>query len=225
MSKWYDIKAKANESAEISIYDEIGRYGVSASTFNYDLKAIGKKCDLTVHINSPGGSVFDGMAIYNILKNHQGNVDVVVDGIAASMASIIAMAGNSITIPENAFLMIHNPMSGLAYGESKDLRKHADFLDQIAASMAEIYAERSGKSIEDVKAIMDAETWMTGPQAVSEGFADATSDAVALSAKYDLKQYASIPQSVSSAFTHMTATQRVIAELNAFKDNLLTLTF
>ena len=105
---WYSIKAKANDTAEISIYDEIGFWGVSAASFAQDLKDCGNSLkQINLHIHSPGGDVFDGIAIYNLLKNHPANVTVYIDGLAASMASVIAMAGNEVIMPENAMMMIH----------------------------------------------------------------------------------------------------------------------
>ena len=107
---WYNIKAKSDTSAEISIYDEIGGWGISAQQFSQEFKALGNNLkQIDLHIHSPGGDVFDGIAIYNLLKNHPANKTVYIDGLAASMASVIAMAGNEIIMPENAMMMIHKP--------------------------------------------------------------------------------------------------------------------
>ena len=108
MRSWYAIRARA-EGAEVSIYDEIGAYGVSAKSFLDELGALEGEAPLTLRLNSPGGSVFDAVAIYNALKRHAGPVSVWIDGIAASAASYVAMAGDEVVMPENAFLMIHDP--------------------------------------------------------------------------------------------------------------------
>jgi ATP-dependent Clp protease, protease subunit len=124
LTRWYDFRAQAR-GAEIVIYDEIGAFGTPAKAFLDELKALGPVPELTVRINSPGGSVFDGVAIYNALKRHQAMVTVWVDGIAASIASMIAMAGEEVVMPENAMLMLHDP-SALVIGTSADMRLMAD---------------------------------------------------------------------------------------------------
>ena len=133
MKNWYSICA-LNEGAEISIYDEIGAYGVSAKAFLADLGKLPDKAPLTLRLNSPGGSVFDAVAIYNALQRHAGTVTVSIDGIAASAASYIAMAGDEIIMPENAFLMIHDP-SGMVMGTAGDMRSMAEALEKIGASL------------------------------------------------------------------------------------------
>jgi ATP-dependent protease ClpP protease subunit len=179
---WFTIRnaASAEAPAEISIHDEIGAWGVSAKDFLAQLRSIAAATPITLSIHSPGGEVFDGLAIYHALKA-RGNVTVRIEGLAASMASVIAMAGTRIMMPRNAFMMIHNP-SGFAVGDSADMRQLADLLDKIKGSLLAAYRERTKKSDEDLTAMMDAETWLTGEEAVEHGFADATSDEVALSA-------------------------------------------
>ncbi|MBN8494930.1 MAG: Clp protease ClpP, partial [Burkholderiales bacterium] len=144
MKNWFEIKARADDTAEVSIFDEIGAYGVSAKEFIDALKAhAGKK--VTLSINSPGGSVFDALAMYNALRAHGAEITAKVMGVAASAASIIFMAGDKRVMPENAFLMIHNPLT-FAYGNADELRDMAEVLDKIAASLVGIYVTRSGKS-------------------------------------------------------------------------------
>ena len=138
MRSWYSICA-LNEGAEILIYDEIGAYGVSAKSFLADLGALPADAPLELRLNSPGGSVFDAVAIYNALKRHEGTVTVTIDGIAASAASYIAMAGDTVVMPENAFLMIHDP-SGMVMGNAGDMRSMAEALDKIAGSLVRGYA-------------------------------------------------------------------------------------
>ena len=169
---WYLIKAKANDTAEISIYDEIGFWGVSAASFAQDLKDCGNNLkQINLHIHSPGGDVFDGIAIYNLLKNHPANVTVYIDGLAASMASVIAMAGNEVIMPENAMMMIHKPW-GIQGGDAEDMRKYADLLDKVENTLIPAYASKTGKTPEELAEMLSAETWLNGKECVEQGFAD-----------------------------------------------------
>ena len=169
---WYSIKAKANDTAEISIYDEIGFWGVSAASFAQDLKDCGNNIkQINLHIHSPGGDVFDGIAIYNLLKNHPANVTVYIDGLAASMASVIAMAGNEVIMPENAMMMIHKPW-GIQGGDAEDMRKYADLLDKVENTLIPAYANKTGKTPEELAEMLSAETWLNGKECVEQGFAD-----------------------------------------------------
>ena len=169
---WYSIKAKANDTAEISIYDEIGFWGVTAQSFSKDLKALGNNLkQINLHIHSPGGDVFDGIAIYNLLKNHPANVTVYIDGLAASMASVIAMAGNEVIMPENAMMMIHKPW-GIQGGDAEDMRKYADLLDKVENTLIPAYANKTGKTPEELAEMLSAETWLTAKECVEQGFAD-----------------------------------------------------
>lgn len=169
---WYAIKAKANDTAEISIYDEIGFWGVSAASFAQDLKDCGNNLkQINLHIHSPGGDVFDGIAIYNLLKNHPANVTVYIDGLAASMASVIAMAGNEVIMPENAMMMIHKPL-GIHGGDAEDMRKYADLLDKVENTLIPAYANKTGKTPEELAEMLSAETWLNGKECVEQGFAD-----------------------------------------------------
>lgn len=168
---WYSIKAKANDTAEISIYDEIGFWGVSAANFAQDLKDCGNNIkQINLHIHSPGGDVFDGIAIYNLLKNHPAKVTVYIDGLAASMASVIAMAGNEVIMPENA-MMIHKPW-GIQGGDAEDMRKYADLLDKVENTLIPAYASKTGKTPEELAEMLSAETWLNGKECVEQGFAD-----------------------------------------------------
>lgn len=169
---WYSIKAKANDTAEISIYDEIGFWGVSAASFAQDLKDCGNNLkQINLHIHSPGGDVFDGIAIYNLLKNHPANVTVYIDGLAASMASVIAMAGDEVIMPENAMMMIHKPW-GIQGGDAEDMRKYADLLDKVENTLIPAYANKTGKTPEELAEMLSAETWLNGKECVEQGFAD-----------------------------------------------------
>lgn len=168
---WYRIQAKAGEDlAEVYIYDEIGYFGVTANDFVRDLRNI-TQSTITLHLNTPGGEVFDGIAIYNSLKAHKATVNVVVDGLAASIGSVIAMAGDKVSMAPHSKMMIHEAMA-LAIGNAADMTKMAERLDATSQNIADIYAEKAGGDAADWRASMKAETWYTDQQAVDAGLAD-----------------------------------------------------
>jgi ATP-dependent protease ClpP protease subunit len=168
---WYRIENKASlDRAEVYIYDEIGYFGVSADDFVNDLNTVtASKIDL--HLNTPGGEVFDGIAIYNALKNHEAEVTVYIDALAASAGSFIAMAGDTVIIEKTAQMMIHDAMS-LAIGNAKDMREQADRLDNMSDTIAGIYADKTAGSVEEWREKMSAETWFNAQEAVDAGLAD-----------------------------------------------------
>lgn len=170
---WYRI-TNVNGQAEVMIYDEIGYWGVTADDFARELKAV-DATEITLRINSPGGDVFDGVAIHNAVRNHPATVNVIVDGLAASAASFIAMAGDHITMGRGTQMMIHEAR-GLCIGEAKDMRALADNLDRIGDTIAGFYAERAGGEIAQWREAMRAETWYTGEEAVNAGLANAFDD-------------------------------------------------
>jgi len=172
------IRAASSDTesdATISIYDVIGvdfwtGEGTTAKRIAAALRAIGER-DVTVNLNSPGGDLFEGLAIYNLLREHPGQVTVKVLALAASAASIVAMAGDTVQISRAGFMMIHNTWV-VAVGNKNDLRDFADQLEPFDASMADIYAARTGIDAKKVAKMMDAETWIGGQAAIDEGFAD-----------------------------------------------------
>ncbi len=172
--EWYSIRNAAtpdSSSAEVFIYDEIDPFwGVSAGDFVRDLSAISVD-EITVRINSPGGNAFDGIAIMNALRAHDARIVTVVEGLAASAASFIAVAGDEVIMRPNTELMVHNAW-GIAIGEGADMRKMADDLDRMSDNIAGIYADKAGGSIADWRAVMSAETWYTADEAVDAGLAD-----------------------------------------------------
>lgn len=190
MSKWYDIKSRANaagdQSAEVFIFGDIGESwwgeSVTAADFVKEVAALDVSA-MTVRINSYGGSVSDGLAIYNALRRHKATVITAIDGVAMSIASLIAMAGDEVEMAENAILMIHAPWGGLM-GNSKEMREYADVLDKMAGAMATSYSARSGKSIDDMLALLTdgADHYYTADEALAEGFATATTPALAIAA-------------------------------------------
>lgn len=171
---WYSIKnATDTKPAQLMIYDEIGYFGVTASDMIHDLAEIDGGSDIEVHLNSPGGEVFDGLAIYQALKQRSGRVLVVVDALAASIASVIAMAASpgDLHIAKNASLMIHDGFA-VSIGNAADMRKMADLLETQSQNIADIYAERTGQSADYWRAQMKDETWFVGQAAVDAGLAD-----------------------------------------------------
>lgn len=208
MPKWYDFKAAAAESevASVSIFDDIGYWGVTAQSFINDMKAsIGSAKSLDVEINSPGGSVFDGLAIHNALRNLSASgvaVNVKVMGVAASIASIVAMAGDTITMPENAFMMIHQPWS-FAGGNAGELRAEADVLDKLNNSLVAIYTARTGKPEADIRAMLATDTWLSAAEAKEAGFATEVTPAFQATARFD---EARLPENVKAIFAKKVVT-------------------
>jgi ATP-dependent protease ClpP protease subunit len=200
LSKWdSSIKALAPAGENIiEVFEVIGLDywtgdGVTAKGVSAKLREFRGE-DVTVNINSPGGDMFEGLAIYNVLREYPGDVNVKILGMAASAASIIALAGDHIEIGASAFYMIHNAWIMVAANRN-GLREYADYLEPFDNAMAEIYAARTGSSKEDMLAIMDAESWINGKDAIEQGFADAllasdevlhdTGDSASAAAKLD----------------------------------------
>lgn len=180
---WYAISAPTNSqdgkdkpSVEVSIYDEIGFGGVSAKTFLAEIKSYSGQ-HIHLRINSVGGSVTEGAAIYNALRRHKGGLTVHIDALAASMASVISMAGDPVYIADNAMVMIHNPWS-MTMGDADDLRKEADVLDKLKATLVNAYVRKTGRERGEIEAMMDDETWLDATEAVALGFADGIEEGV-----------------------------------------------
>jgi ATP-dependent Clp endopeptidase proteolytic subunit ClpP len=190
-----DVRAEGS-TAEVLIYDTIGadfwNESVTAKTFAKQVSDLKEVKEINVRINSPGGSVFDATAIYNTLKNHPANITVTIEGMALSAASLVAMAGDTIRMASNAYLMIHNPWA-LAEGDAESMRKAADMLDKVKGQLVKTYAERSGMDETEVANLLDAETWMTADEAVEMGFADEVMSQPAIAAHVDVKQFSKAP--------------------------------
>lgn len=173
-----EVRAAHEDEASISIYGPIGATwdgeGVTVKRIASALRSIGER-DVTVNINSPGGDFFEGVAIYNALRQHRATVNVNVLGLAASAGSIITMAGDEIRMGEGSFLMIHNAW-GIAIGNRHDFIEAAEFLAPFDAEMASLYASRSGLSVSAIEKMMDAETWIGTARAIKDGFADGVLD-------------------------------------------------
>lgn len=208
---WYQISAKADPEAApdgdgeaakptkvadttiIDIYDEIGWGGTGAKDFVRDLRGV-KTPNIEVHLNSPGGDVFDALAIYSALRQHKAQVQVVVDSLAASSASFIAMAGDRVTAMANAMLMIHDPW-GLVVGNAADMRELADLLDKHGDNIAAIYANKAGGQIPEWRQRMLDETWYLADEAYEAGLVDVVDDADGrpVSDSWDLSVFAHPP--------------------------------
>lgn len=216
---WYRITAKATEADDdqgepttdgdttiIDIYDEIGWFGIGAADFVRDLRRVDTP-KIELHISSPGGDVFDAIAIYNGLRQHKAQVHVIVDSLAASAASFIAMAGDRITAMANAMLMIHDPL-GLVIGNATDMRELADLLDKHGDNIAAIYAARAGGEVADWRERMLAETWYLADEAYKAGLVDEVDDTDGrpIEDRWDLSVFAHQPEQARPAATTTATT-------------------
>lgn len=168
--QWWRISGAAEQRATVFIYDLIGDLDLSADVFVRELRAVTAPA-IDLHINSPGGLAWDGIAIYSALRHHPAAIDVSIDGIAASAASFVAQAGDTIAIEKPARMMIHDA-GGLALGNADDMRAMADILDDLSDAIAGIYADRAGGPVAAWREAMRATTWYSAAQAVEEGLAD-----------------------------------------------------
>lgn len=163
---------------EILIYSDIGENyagdGATASVIKSQLEEF--KGDVTVRINSGGGDVFEGFAIYNLLTQHEGKTKVIIDGLAASAASVIAMAGDEVVMAENSLMMIHDPWT-MALGDAEDMRATASLLDKIKDSIVTTYKNKTGIDSETISSMMKEETWLNSSEAIGQGFATITAEA------------------------------------------------
>ena len=193
-----DFKARGSRG-EIWLYDPVGSsyFGdaVSAKMFQKELTALGKVDSISLHINSPGGDVFDGFAIYNMLKAHPATVVVDVDGLAASIASIIAMSGDTIRMAKNSMMMIHDPQ-GFAMGNSSEMQRTAALLDTVKGNLAETYVARTGAELVQVENWMTDETWFTAEQALANKFADKVTEDTRIAACFDLAAFHNVPKAL-----------------------------
>ncbi|QWH53867.1 Clp protease ClpP [Bacillus mycoides] len=200
------MSADSSNSADIFIYGDIVRWvwedyfpeDVSSNTFKDDLDALGEVSTLNLHVNSPGGSVFEGIAIYNMLKRHKAKVNVYIDALAASIASVIAMAGDTIYMPKNSMLMIHNPWTWTE-GNAAELRKAADDLDRIGNSSKQTYLQKAGDKLTDEKLqeMLDAETWLSADEAFEYGLCDVIEEENQMAASLNkevLSKYKNVPK-------------------------------
>jgi len=188
---WYaisPIEAKAKgKSTDIFIYDEIGVHGITAKSFLQDLKDLKGK-DITLHINSTGGDVFEGQAIYTALKNYTGKVTAKIEGLAASMATVIALAADTIEMTSNSLFMIHSPMSNV-FGNKSQMRRQVNALEKVESTMLNVYSKRTGLDEEKISFMLEAETWLSAEEAKEMGFVDSISGKMEIVAKYDMSGF------------------------------------
>ncbi|HZQ96549.1 MAG TPA: head maturation protease, ClpP-related [Candidatus Sulfotelmatobacter sp.] len=204
LSKPWSFQALANSTLEICLYDEIGDNGFGEGTtsraFMEDLKQAGPVDSIHLRINSPGGAVFDGIAIYNALLTHGARITAQIDGLAASIASVICMSASTISMSRNSMAMLHNPHA-VARGDSTDMRKLAEALDRVKSSIIMAYQRHIKLPAKEIAALMDRETWLSAQEAVDLGFADAVLDdgqALPISASADLSRYKNLPEQIAA---------------------------
>jgi ATP-dependent Clp endopeptidase proteolytic subunit ClpP len=200
MKSWFNIKNKAAGVIDVSIHDEIGLWGISAADFMRELNNHKDATAINLSIHSPGGSVLDGFAMYNALKSHQATVHATVEGIAASAASFILMSADTISMPEDAFIMIHNAWGG-AFGDAEEMRQAADVVEKLQNSIVNIYEKRTGLERSEIEQMMADETWMNAEEAVDKGFADTITDKLGVAAKSSVfdKHFKSMPKNMNQS--------------------------
>lgn len=190
MSKtnWIEIKNASDKSADVYIYGDIGEGGVTAADFIASLRGL-RVSTINVHISSSGGSVFEGLAVYNALNAHPATIVVHVDGIAASIASVIAMAGDEIVMAENAMMMIHRPSIQPGYAGSDELRQKADVIDKIESGLVSIYSTRTGIDSAEIRNMLAVERWFTAAEALAKGFATRIEKSKGATAAFDVSKF------------------------------------
>ena len=240
-NKWFAMSRKTDaegvkaSEAEISIYDNIGGWGVTANDFINELKGLGDVTDIDLYISSGGGSIIEGNNIYNALERHPANIHVHIDALAASMGSVIAMAGDTRSMAANGLLMIHDPWTG-SIGDAEQLRKDADLLDKMEVNIRNAYS-KSNKTPEEIDAMMKAETWMSAEEALEAGFITeiegANLAAASIGDMETLKDFENLPQGKIDAIkidcqakqieqlsARLEERQDQITQLEAFADTL-----
>lgn len=213
MNRWYDFKNEASRGiVDVYIFDEIGNFGVSAQSFIEEIKSH-KGSPMNIHVNCVGGDVFEGMAIYNVIKKRSAKTTVYIEGIAASMGSVIALAADRVIMAENSLFMIHNAWGG-ATGEARDMMKTAKLLEKISGEIADIYTKKTGMPYDKVKDMMDEETWLSAEEAYDLGFVDSISDAIKVAAKYDVSKFKNITsEEISSKLSINQNSKKMTDEL------------
>lgn len=198
----FEVVAKADTNeVDIFLYDAIVSSeaeaewwgGVAPESFVKAVYGVDKQATINLRINSPGGSVFAARSMEQALRDHKGKVIVHIDGLAASAATFIAMAGDEIIMSKGALFMVHNAWTGM-WGNANDLRKEAELLDKIDGTLADTYADKTGKSVEQVAAWMDKETWFTAAEALEAGFATSIAESEAKAGIWNLSAYSNAPK-------------------------------
>lgn len=214
---WFQIKNMAegeSRRAEINIFAEIGYdwwdgSGTTAKGFIDAVNALGDLTEIVLNINSPGGDVYDGLTIYNYLKAHDAKVIVNVMGMAASIASVIAMAADDLNMPANTMLMIHDPMSYTA-GNADEMRKMAETLDKVKEGLVSAYVDKTGMSAEEIGELMSKETYLTAKEALEYGFADSQGDDVQIVNSHDMKQIRAAAEQKAQSFVNAQKDKQIV---------------
>ncbi len=218
-SSWFEIsnstalepRNEGGRVARVDIMGPIGGWDVSGSEFLRELKDLGDVDSIDLRIHSPGGSVLDGWAIANGIKNHPAHVVARVEGLAASMGSVVLMSADEIEVPQNAYVMIHN-VSGGAFGEADELESMAALMRKLQDDVTDFYANATGKDREEIAEMMAAETWMNGEDAVEHGFATRVLEPVKAAACADLETLVSKFENVPEAVLELQAEEPVLEE-------------
>lgn len=220
MNKFMNVKNQTETTADIYFYGDIVNDSWLSEWYPDDMcpadvkevldEVQGK--DLNIYVNSGGGSVFGGMAIYNMLKRHQGKKTVYVDGLAGSIASVIALAGDEVIIPATAYMMIHKPWSGV-YGNADDMRKMADDLDRIQEGILNVYKEnlRENIEIETIEEMVNAETWLTGEEAAKYFNIKTVETDVLNYSTFDKNNYKNVPKNLLENSNNLEETTKNIS--------------
>jgi ATP-dependent Clp endopeptidase proteolytic subunit ClpP len=205
--EWYKIKNSTSEVSDVYLFNDIGTFGVTAQSFIDEIKEYENQ-ELNIHINSLGGEVFEGMAIYSIIQRRKAKTTVYIEGIAASIASVIALAADEVIMSENSLIMIHNAWGG-TQGDAKDMRKQADVLDKITNEIAEVYVKKTRIPYNEIIEMMNEETWLTAEEAVALGFVDSISEPIKVAAKYDVSKFKNITNKKMETILSLTNKKKI----------------
>ncbi|WP_017722724.1 head maturation protease, ClpP-related [Staphylococcus xylosus] len=217
---YFQMNKKTQNKGEIYIYGDIvsskwDETDVTAVDFKNELNQLGDVSEIDVHINSAGGNVFEGHAIYNMLKMHKAKVNIYVDALAASIASVIAMSGDTIFMHKNSFMMIHNSWI-MTLGNSKDLRQTADLLDKTDQSSNNAYLDKATNLSEsELKQLLEAETWLTADEALEKGLADeilGASEIAASISKDSYQMFKNVPENIEKDVDKITTVSDIQAD-------------
>lgn len=190
--KWFSLLQQSDGKAtDIYVYDEIGAYGQTAKDFVMAVSCVPNGEEIRLHVNSPGGSVFDALAIYNFLNRRPEKITCTIDGLAASAATIVPLCADKVIMPRNAMMFLHNPWTVCA-GNASDLMSEAAALQKMEQSIVSIYAAESGQSPEKVAEMLDDETWLSADEALALGLCDEVVEPAAMTMKYDPSAYAHV---------------------------------
>lgn len=204
---WWKVEASTDDAEEILIYDFIGWPFNDPYELNQHLKSLNGK-DVTFRINSPGGDVFDGLTIFSAMREYKGRITTKIEGMAASMASVIALGGGEVQAHKHAMYMIHEPLV-LTIGNQHELREVADILQKISVNFVDIYSEKAGGKKRDIQQKMKDETWFSAKEAKEYGFIDTVLDLPAARAGFDLSVFANVPQGWTQAREKRELEQRL----------------